>query len=560
MRIPRLDKSYRNLRRYRQIVGVLVKYGFAEVVHRMNLVPYLQMGRRIIRKEPSETFELSAAARLRLALEELGPTFIKLGQVLSTRSVLIPAEFAEELAQLQDRVTPLPFEQIRPTVEEELGGSLSEKFQWFDEHAIASASLAQVHRAHTLDGREVVVKVQRPEIERLIRTDMDILLDFAQLLERHIPESHQFNPEGLVHELARSILRELNFTYEGQHIERFARNFADHDEVYVPTVFWDLTTRRVLTTEYVDGIKISESEALRQAGLDLKKVAQVGAKFILKQIFEDGFFHADPHPGNLFIRPGPVIVPVDFGMMGRLDAELMDELSDLLIGVIRKDIELIIRVLVELGSFPADQDSRPLRLEISEFLDRYYGLPLRQLDLKTILSEVWDVVRRFQLRVPPNLMLLMKTLGTYDDLGRKLDPDFDLLGVTRPYVRRLLVRRLDPGVLAYESMKTLRDTYKLLRVLPREMELLVRKFRRGQMGVELRHVGLERLIQEIDRTSNRIAFSLIIAALIVGSSLILSLETGPVFLGYPLFGLLGFLFAAILGIWLVIAILRSGRL
>jgi len=560
MRIPRLDKSYRNLRRYRQIVAVLVKYGFAEVVHRMNLAPYLQMGRRIIRKKPLETYQLSAAARLRLALEELGPTFIKLGQVLSTRSVLIPAEFVEELARLQDRVTPLPFDQIRPLVEAELGAQIPAKFEWFDDRAIASASLAQVHRARTRDGRDVVVKVQRPEIERLIRTDMDILLDFAQLLERHIPESRQFEPEGLVHELARSTLREIDFVYEGRNIERFARNFEGHDEVYVPAVFWDLTTHRVLTTEFVEGIKISDVEALKAAGLDLKEVARVGAKFILKQVFEDGFFHADPHPGNLFIRPGPVIVPVDFGMMGRLDSELMDELSDMLIGVIRKDTDLIVQALIHLGSFPADRDPRPLRFEISEFIDRYYGLPLRQLDLKAILAEVWEVVRRFQLRVPPNLMLLMKTLGTYDDLGRKLYPEFDLLAVTRPYVRRLLWRRLAPGDLAYQAVKTLRDTYSLLRVLPRELEMVMRRLSRGQMGVELRHVGLEKLIVEIDRTSNRISFSLIIAALIVGSSLILSLETGPVFLGYPLFGLLGFLFAALLGVWLVIAILRSGRL
>ncbi|NIR50402.1 ubiquinone biosynthesis protein UbiB, partial [candidate division KSB1 bacterium] len=334
MHIPRIDKGYRNLKRYRQIVGILIKYGFAEVVDRMNLQTYLQVGKRFFRKGRVETTRLSAAERIRLALEELGPTFIKLGQLLSTRSFLIPADLLDELTKLQDEVKPLPFESLQNYIESQLGAAIDETFSEFDQTAVASASIAQAHRARTLEGKEVVVKIQRPEVARIIATDLDILSDLARLMHRYVPESHQFDPQGVVRELEQTTKRELDFINEGRSIEIFAKNFASFDHVYIPKVFWDYTTDKIITTEYIDGIKISETEALRQAGCDLKFIANVGAKFILKQIFEDGFFHADPHPGNIFIKDGNTIVPVDFGMMGRLDESLLEEVSDLLIGAV----------------------------------------------------------------------------------------------------------------------------------------------------------------------------------------------------------------------------------
>lgn len=560
MLIPRIDKGYRYFKRYQQIVGILIKYGFAEIVDRMNLRAYLQLGRRILRKETRTARRLSAAARIRLALEELGPTFIKLGQVLSTRSFLIPAELVQELTKLQDEVTPLPFEKIKPYLEQELGASLEEKFVYFEEHAIASASIAQAHRARTLDDQEVVVKIQRPEVARIIAVDLEIMADLARLMDRYIPEVRQFDPQGIVRELQQTSKRELDFINEGRNIEIFANNFKDVSYVYVPKVYWDYTTEKILTTEYIDGIKISEIDKLKEAGCDLKYLAHIGSKFILKQIFDDGFFHADPHPGNLFVKNGHIIVPVDFGMMGRLDQHLMEEVSDLLIGTVRKDADLIIRVLINLGSLEEDRDVRSLRTDITNFIDRYYGMPLKRINMQTITADVFDIVTKHQLRTPSNLLLLMKAMGTYEDLGRKLDPDFELLPLARPYVRKLMLRRLSINKITYEGIKALRDLYDLLKILPRELELLLRKIKRGQFAIELQDRGLQNLMLEIDRASNRIAFSLIIAALIIGSSLILNLGKGPQILGYPLFGILGYLFAGLLGVWLVIAILRSGRL
>ncbi|MFQ5707013.1 MAG: ABC1 kinase family protein [bacterium] len=558
--IPRIDKGYRNLKRYRQIVGILIKYGFAEVVDRMNLKAYLQFGRRFFKKEVPTAKRLSAAERIRLTLEELGPTFIKLGQVLSTRSFLIPAELLKELIKLQDEVKPIPFEQIQPYLEAQLQAPVDEKFAAFQEEAIASASIAQAHRARTPAGQEVVVKIQRPEVARIIATDLDILSDLARLMDRFIPESRQFDPQGLVRELSQTMKGELDFVSEGRNIEVFAKNFRDFEHVYVPKVFWEFTTGKVLTTEFIDGVKISEIDELKACGCDLKFIAQIGGKFILKQIFEDGFFHADPHPGNLFVRDLDTIVPVDFGMMGRLDDTLLEEVSDLLIGTVQRDADLIIRVLLDLGSLDEGRDVRTLRADIANFIDRYYGVPLKRINMQSIIADVFDLVTKHELRTPSNLMLLMKSMGTYEDLARKLDPDFEILPLAKPYVRKLMWQRLNFNKLAYEGLKTLRDLYNLFKVLPREIELLLRRLKRGQFTIELQDRGMQNLMLEIDRSSNRIAFSLIIAALIVGSSLILKQNVGPMLFGYPLFGVLGYLFAGILGIWLVIAILRSGRL
>jgi len=560
MKIPRFDRRYRHFRRYRQIVAVLVKYGFDDIVARTGLIRYFQLGTRLFKKGKDKQIKLSTAERIRRGLEELGPTFIKLGQVLSTRSFLIPAELVAELSKLQDDVTPLGFSELRENLSQNGGVSLDKYFEWVDETPLASASIAQVHRARTFDGQDVVIKIQRPQIARLIQTDMEILADLAGLVEKHIPELQQFNPTGMVEELSRSIKRELDFLNEARNVELFAKNFKDSRYIYVPRIFWEFTTPRMVTLEYIKGVKISEIDKLEAQGSDKKMIAYNGAQAILQQVFEDGFFHADPHPGNIFVTEGNVIVPIDFGIMGRISSDMIKEFSDLFIGAIHKDVDLIMRVLINLGVIDDSIDHRGLKIELNELIDRYYGVSVGKVNMKIIMDEVIDLSFRYTLRMPSNIMLLLKTLGTYEDLVFQLDPDFDFISATKPYVDNLIQRRLNPQKIGYETLKTLRDLTELLRILPREVELLLRKFKRGEISIELQHRRLENLIIELERSSNRISFSLIIAAIIVGSSLIMGLERGPVLFDYPLFGILGYVFAGLLGIWLVFSILRSGKL
>jgi len=540
------------------MVRVLVKYGFAEIVDRMNLAPYVRLGRRLLRRGPES--HLTAAQRIRMALEELGPTFVKFGQVLSTRPFLIPPDLVVELSKLQDEVAPLPFESMKLVLEEELGDGVQEHFRRFDERPLASASIAQTYKAQTATGDWVVVKIQRPGIRRIIETDMEILRDFANLLLRTIPESQRYDPLGLVEEFTRTIRRELDFINEARNVELFARNFKGVEEIHVPKIYWQMTRQRVLTLEYIDGIKISDVRRLDELGYDRKQIARNGARLILKQIFEDGFFHADPHPGNLFVLPGNVIAPVDFGQMGYLDDFLMNELSDLLIGTLRRDVDLILQVFEDLGA-TEDRDMVPmLRMDISEFLNRYYGVPLARLDVRRVLEEAFEIFQRNDLRLPSNLTLLAKALGTYEELGRLLDPDFDMFSEVKPYLKDLLRRRFQPQRLSYDVLKSAINSYELFRVLPREIQRLLTRVKRGDISFIFRHRGLENLILELDRASNRLSFSLIIAALILASSLVIRSNLGPFLFGYPLLGIIGYLFAGVLGIWLVLAILRSGKL
>ncbi|MCR4438551.1 MAG: AarF/UbiB family protein [bacterium] len=555
----RIHRRYRHLKRYRQIAMVLIKYGFADLAERLDLAAYLHLGRRLSRVRRGVE-GVTTASRIRMALEELGPTFVKLGQVLSTRSVLVPADLLAELVLLQDRVRPEPFSVLEHTLNQELQGAASSRFASIESAPLASASIAQVHRARTVDGQEVVVKIQRPRIAELIEVDMEILLDLARLIERHLPEGHQFDPVGLVEELARSTRRELDFFSEARNVELFARNCATLPGVRVPAVFWELTTSRVLTLEYVEGVKISDVESLRALGIDLKALVRRGADFVLKQIFEDGFFHADPHPGNLLVRSDGTIAPVDFGIMGRLDDQMLALFADLLVGVTGRDVSLILRVMAQMGIVPQGGDEWLLRLDIGEFIDRYYGANLGKLRMKAVLDDAVAVLARHRLRVPSNLMLLGKTLGSYEDIAEKLDPEFSFAAAIGAYAGKLMWRQFEPERVAYQLERGLRDLYRLAVTLPHEMEVLLRRLSAGKIGAELRHQGLENLIREVDRSSNRLSFSLIIAALIVASSMIIAAHVGPSLLGVSVLGIVGYAFAGLLGVRLVVAILRSGRL
>ncbi|HXV22009.1 MAG TPA: 2-polyprenylphenol 6-hydroxylase [Desulfuromonadales bacterium] len=557
-----LNRNIRSIRRYRSILGILIKYGFGHVVEQLNINYYLELGRRLVTfgGAPREIERLSQPVRMRLAMEELGPTFVKLGQLLSTRPDVVPKEYIEEFRKLQDMVPSFPFEAVKAQIQRQLDQSAEELFAEITPIPIAAASIAQVHRGRLKSGEAVVVKIRRPGIEKVVETDLDILSGLAYLIERHIPASEIYDPSGIVKEFRRTIQREMDFAREGHTIDRFAANFAGDPTVHVPKVYWEQTGETVLTMEFVDGIKISEFARLTEAGYDLKVIARNGADAFLKQVLVHGFFHGDPHPGNLFILPGNTICMLDYGMVGRLGENLKFQLVDLLVAVLQRDADSVISQLLYSGELMDESNIRHLRRDLNEFIDDYYEVPLQEIKVGRLLTEFVEILTRYRIKFPSDLMLLAKALVTIEGVGRQLDPDFDMISHLRPFMEKLLHERVAPGSLTRELLRTTKAYGSLVKNLPRDLKEFINRVNRNKFKIDLEHRGLEKLITDLDKSSNRISFSLLIAALIVGSSIIMQTDKGPMLLGFPALGFLGYSIAGILGLWLAIAILRSGRL
>jgi len=553
-------ETYQDLKRYSHIVAVFARHGFGDLLSRLKGRYRAPWAPRVLTKEARAFEGPSAAERLRQAFEELGPTFIKLAQILSSRPDLLPPDFIKELSKLQDSVPPFPFSEAKTLIETQLGRPLTDLFASIEETPVAAASLAQVHRARTASGQEVAVKVQRIGIEAIIETDIHILRDLAGLAERHLSESKYFEPVRLVDEFARTIRRELDFVREGRNIDRFRNYFAGTATVYIPGVHWDLTAPKVLTTEYVKGIKISDLERLEAAGLDRKTIAVNGVNLILKEIFELHFFHADPHPGNLFVLENNVIAPVDFGMTGVIDEEIANQMGGIFIAVVEKDADALINLLGTIGVTEELENRNTFKLELQDLMERYYGVPLQQLDTARIFEEILTIIRRYRLRLPADLAIMGRTLLVSEGVGKMLYPEFRIIDVAKPYARKLMLERFDPTKQLRELSKMAGETAALLKRLPSDLSEILLKTRKGGLAIGIEHLGLGRLISELDRSSNRISFAVVIAALIIGSSLIFRTGVGPTLFGYPVVGLAGFLLASILGVWLLIGIMRSGRL
>jgi ubiquinone biosynthesis protein len=553
---------YRNIKRLRKILRVLAKHGFGYLVDKLN-AEQRAVGRLLVNLSPvrrRQFLHLVEPVRLRVALEELGPTFIKFGQVLSTRPDLLPPEYCRELERLQDSVPGCAFCDMEGAVEAELKRPIREAFAEFSAEPMAAASLAQVHRARLPDGRRVIVKVQRPGIEQTVAGDLDILEFLAAGIEQHFEESRAYNPTGMVRELRKSLARELDFNLEASNARRFREMFADDPTVHVPQVFLELSSARVLTMEEVRGIKITDLAALERAGLDRHVIAANGANAYLKQIFGKGFFHADPHPGNLFVLPENRVVFLDFGMTGRLHPHTKAQIIKILMGIIQGDMAMLSEAAASLGTTDERTDFRSLELDLAEFVDRNYVASLRDVRVGENLVQLVTILTRSRVRLAPELFLLARTLMTIEGVGKRLDPDFNLIELLEPFIKQLMRERHSPRKMAQDIMKFLSWGYNFMIALPRDMREIVTKVKQGKLRIEFEHRGLEGLISELDRVSNRLAFSLIIAALIVGSSIIMHADKGFKVLGHPALGVLGFLFAGLLGLWLAWSIIRSGKL
>ncbi len=562
MQFRKIRQKIRDIRRFNQILRILTKHGFGFAIQQLRLEDHI-IGRgiikmRIVRRfiEPRE----SRAVRLRKALEELGPTFIKFGQILSIRPDLIPLDLCNELSKLQDHVPPFGYECVRKQIRESFGKYPEELFASFDPEPLAAASLGQVHRAKLKTGESVVVKVQRPDIRKTIETDIDILYTLAQLANRYMQEVRLFNPIGIVDEFSKVITKEIDFTCEAHNIDRFRKNFKNSAMVHIPAVFWDCTRSRVITTEEIKGIRLNDYLNQMHTAEEKKAVAANGADAVLQQIFIDGFFHADPHPGNIFILPNNVVAFIDFGMVGRLDEDTKDVIVSLLIAVSMKNINGILKALERLGAFVEEDTLHDFKNDIADFLERYYDIPLKQIELSLILPQTIDLMTRHKLKISPQFHILNKALATIDGVARQLDPEFNTIAHTRPFVEKLVHDRYDMKHIIKEITSYSSELLDILRILPRDTYEIVKKIKRGKLKIEFEHQGLSKFISEMDKSSNRISFSLVISALIIGSSLIVMTNRGPLINGFPVLGIVGFVFAGFLGLGLAIGVLRSGRL
>ncbi len=555
-----LNRNIRSLRRYRNIIGVLIKYGFGHLLEYLGLAHLVARSRKLFHRDETLIAQLKPAERMRLALEELGPTFVKLGQLLSTRPDVIPKSYALEFAKLQDMVPSFPFAGVREQLRHELGGEIEAFYSFFDSTSIAAASIAQVHRARLLTGEEVVVKVRRPGVVELVESDIDLLMGLALLTERYLPDSELYDPVGLVKEFARTIRREMDFSREGHTIEKIRDNFAGDPTMYFPKVYWDRTAKGVLTMEYIEGIKINDFAALERAGLDRRLIARRGADAFVRQVLEHGFFHGDPHPGNVFIMSGNVICLLDYGMVGRLDSQLKGYLTDTLLAIVRRDVDEVISLLIYSGEITDNLNTRALKRDLSAFIDSYYEIPLREVVVGRMLMEFIEIITTYHIRFSPDMMLLGKALITMEGMGRELDPEFDMIEHLRPFMEKEVKERVSPRNIAKDFSSVFMSYLNLTKNLPNDLKEILNRLNRNKFKIDLEHRGLDRFINELDRSINRLSSSLILAALIVGTSLIMQTDRGPHLMGVPLLAFIGFVVAGFIGLWLVVAVFRSGRL
>ncbi|QSV44393.1 ABC1 kinase family protein [Geobacter benzoatilyticus] len=558
--VIQLNRNIRSLRRYRQIIRVLFKYGFDHALELMGLSQFVARGRKLFRRPASELALLSPAERMRLALEELGPTFVKLGQILSTRPDVVPRSFILEFSKLQDQVPSFPFEAVEEQIRKHLGREPSECYSFIDPEPLAAASIAQVHRARLVSGEEVVIKVRRPGVVGKVETDIDAVMGLAILAERHIPGSDIYDPVGLVKEFARTIRREMDFSREAHTIGKFAENFAGDQTLHFPTVHWDQTAKGILTMEHIDGIKVSDTAALDAAGLDRRLIARRGADAFLKMVLTHGFFHGDPHPGNVLILPDNVICLLDYGMVGRLDAQLQRYLTDILLAIVQRDVDEVISILLYSGDITDTLDTRALRRDLSGLIDSYYEVPLQEIEVGRMLLEFLEVITTYHIRFQPDLMLLAKSLVAIEGMGRELDPAFDMVEHLRPFMKKAMRDRYSPEQLVREMGSHVLSYVTLFRNLPRDLKELLNRINRNKFKIDLEHRGLDKALRDFDKSINRLSFSLIIAALIIGSSIVMQTDKGPKIFEFPLFAFMGYTIAGFIGLWWVFAIIRSGRL
>ncbi|MEW6624347.1 MAG: AarF/UbiB family protein [Bacillota bacterium] len=507
--------NYRRIRarRYKEIIAVFTKHGFGLFVKRLRLPYSLRSKDRILDAGTApDTAGASAGKRLKMALEELGPTFVKLGQILSIRRDILPADIIEELKKLQDSVQPFPFSEVKTLIETEFNDTLGNIFKEFDEVPVAAASISQVHRARLISGKQVAVKVQRPEIERLIDLDLNILKDMAHLLDHHTKYGEIYDFSGMVADFENTLKNELDFIKEGENADTFRLNLSRDEGVTVPKVKWIYTTKRVLTMEYFEGIKISDSAALDLAGINRRKIAERLAASICNQILRDGFFHADPHPGNIQVMPDGTIIFLDLGMVGCLNESRKRAISNFFVGVAFKDSRMVVNSIFAMEAATARSNVKSFEKDVDALIEKYLTMPMNEMKIDKLLQEIFHIAFLNHVKTPREFALLSKTLTTLQGLLEKLAPDINALVIAEPIAKKLRYQLLSVEKMGSGIKKSLLDYWDMLSEFPTAMQSLLLKAADADFAVQFEMKEMDKLQRRLERIFNRISFSLILLA------------------------------------------------
>lgn len=557
-------ETYNCLVRYKEILAILVKYGYKDLLMKINpsenkdINEVLKDGNTV---PPESVQALSGAERFRLLLESLGTTFIKFGQILSTRNDILPEDYCAELKKLQDKVPPFPDEEAKAIIKEELGKTTDELFQSFSDKPVACASIAQVYKATLPSGEIVAIKIRRPNIEKRIQADLAIMEDLSRLLEKYVQEARAIRPTTLVREFGRQLQQEMNLLVEANNLERFNILNQNESRLKLVKLYRDLSTSHILTMEFVTGTKISNTEKLKSLNLDLKTIAKNGASVIISQIFDQGFYHGDPHPGNILVQDDGRICFLDFGAMGKLTKEQRMLLAEGLVAVVRRRDDELLKVVLKLSSNGDDiKDTKELGRDISDFVDTYAYLPLNRIKVDEILNDLTKLLTKHGIILPPEISTLVKVLAMLDGTYLAIDPDFQVMEVMKPYAQKLVLEKFDPKRLASDMTHTSAELYRLLRDLPDEARSIIKTIKKAELKVSVSSGNLKQVLRTFDKDANRLSYALIVSALLLASALLLHTHTPPVWHEVSILGIVGLIASATMGLWLLIAIARSGHL
>jgi ubiquinone biosynthesis protein len=553
MRIGAIPQVYRNVNRWREILSILSKYGLAGWLSRFEF----SFGRGLLKNREGQVLaDASREVRIRLAMEELGPTFIKLGQIMSTRPDMVGAELAEELEKLQTSVPPDASDVVTQLVEEELGCSLSDMFAEFNTTPVASASIGQVHHARLITGEEVAVKVQRRDIARRVRVDLDILQGLAQLAEM-IPELAPYQPVASVAQFQRALRRELDFDRERRHMDEFRRNFNGSPLVRIPKPFADYSTDRVLVMEWLEGIPLSSPQRLAECDIQLSAIARQGADLYLEMIFKNGFYHADPHPGNMVLLRNEGIGLLDYGMVGRIDDSLREEIEELLLAIVEQDSQRLGAIVIRVGATPPGLDESALQIDLADFIAQFGHQQVEGFELAAALREMFEVMRRHRIVLPAPMTMLLKVLVMLEGTGRRLVPDFSLMEILKPYRKKMMARRISPRRQFRKARQIAYELEQLAEIFPRRIRDILQQVQTGRFDVHLDHRGLEPSV-------NRLVLGMLTSALFIGSVLLVTNKVWPFWFwpieGVSAPGVAGMILSGMLGLRLLRAINKSGHL